>query len=193
MVIPREPRIFRGHRRDYTLAPQIITKVYLLGVLHDATERRTTYRIASKSRDFSELLKKGICQFGVRAWIYKEGNKRDLWIVEFSKNLLKGIRIKTRRDKINYIRGYFDSEGGIAKSSSVRYYLYFAQKNKTDLIQVRHFLEELNISCGLIHNPSKKTDPDYWRFFIRAKSYTNFAKMIGSDHPEKRQYLRMKI
>ena len=52
MVIPREPRLNRGLRRDYTPTPQI-TKSYLLGVLHDATVRKTTYRVATKS-----LLKK---------------------------------------------------------------------------------------------------------------------------------------
>jgi hypothetical protein len=33
-----------------------MTKAYLLGVLHDATERKTTYRIAQKSRKYIDFL-----------------------------------------------------------------------------------------------------------------------------------------
>ena len=170
-----------------------MTKAYLLGALHDSTERKTTYRVASKSRSYCEYLAKGILSLGSKAWIYKEGKNRNLWIVEFSKKLLKGIQVKTRQDKVDYTRGYFDTEGGISRSPTVRYYLYFAQKKFEDLVQVRNYLEELGISCGVVHNPSKKADPNYWRFFVRAKSYLDFAKTIGSSHPEKVIFLRMKI
>ncbi len=170
-----------------------MTKQYLLGVLHDATIRNTTYRIATKSRNFADYLAREIQKFGVRAWIYKKGKYRDLWIVEFSKTLLQNMSIQSLRDKIEYVRGYFDAEGGIAKNTHVRYYLYFAQKNKTDLLQVKRYLEECGIDCRVMHNPSKRIDPNYWRFFVKAKSYADFAKIIYSDHPEKRQYLRMKI
>lgn len=196
-VIPRESRSRSQSRtvelrRDYTPTPYF-TKTYLLGVLHDATERKTTFRIATKSYDFAKVLVDGIHFLGFGAWTYKEGKNRDLWIVEFSKTFLKDTRILTKKDKINYLRGYFDAEGGIAKNSDVRYYLYFCQKDKADLVQVKEYLEELGISCGKLHNPSKKIDPDYWRFFIGIKSYENFAKIIGSLHPDKKRYLRMKI
>ena len=170
-----------------------MTRAYLFGVLHDATARNTTYRIASKSKAYCEFLKKGIAQLGARAWIYKEGKQRNLWIVEFSKSLLRDTVVSSELDKIDYARGYFDTEGGIAKSPQVRYYLYFAQKNKADLRQVKKYLEELGISCGVMHNPSKRVDPDYWRFFVKAESYNDFARHIGSDHPEKSRFLRMKI
>ena len=197
MIIPREPPLDMklsngGHRRDYTPAPQV-TKAYLLGVLHDATERKTTYRVASKSKEYCEFLSKEISKFSYKGWVYREGKNRNLWIVEFSKSVLKNTEVKTRKDKIDYIRGYFDTEGGIAKSSKVRYYIYFAQKDKEDLLEVRKYLEEAEISCGNLHNPSKRVDPNYWRFFVRAKSYSDFASLINSSHPVKRKYLRMKI
>ncbi len=160
---------------------------------HDGTSRQSTYRIATSNSEFAELLKKGIQTLSVGAWIYKEGKSRSLWIVEFPKKILKDVIIRSRRDKIEYIRGYFDAEGGIAKRASVRYYLYFCQKDKKDLLQVKQYLEELGIVCGLLHNPSKRVDSDYWRFYISAKSYSDFARIIGSDHPGKRHYLRMKI
>lgn len=192
MVIPREPRLNRGLRRDYTQASQI-SKPYLLGLLHDATIRRTTYRIATKSKVFADFLVREIKRLGMSAWNYKEGKNRDLWIVEFSKSLLKNAKISSRQDKIDYVRGYFDAEGGIAKNPKVRFYLFFGQKNKNDLLEVKKYLEELGISCGKMHNPSKRVDPDYWRFFIRARSYEKFAKIISSSHPDKFTILRMKI
>ncbi|MBU0998011.1 LAGLIDADG family homing endonuclease [Patescibacteria group bacterium] len=170
-----------------------MTKAYLFGVLHDATERKNTFRIATKNFSYCKFLTEGIHKLGSNAWFYKEGKNRNLWIVEFSKSFLKNIRIESKKDKIEYIRGYFDSEGGIPRSSKVRFYLYLAQKNKKDLVQVKKYIEELNISCGVLHNPSKRVDPKYWRFFIRAKSYRNFIKIIGSYHPEKAKVMRMKI
>jgi hypothetical protein len=198
MAIPREPsrallmKAKEGLRRDYTPAPQI-SLCYLLGVLHDATKRKTTYRIATKSLNYCKFIKKEINNLNVGAWFYKEGKDRNLWIVEFSRSLLKGVEIKSRQDKIDYIRGYFDSDGGIAKNSHVRYYIYFAQKDKSDLEEVKIYLEHLRIICGRLHNPSKRVDPNYWRFYVSAKSYKDFARTINSAHPDKRKYLRMKI
>ena len=186
------PDVTSGPRRDYTLAPHMTTQ-YLLGMTHDGTRRHSTYRIATNSNEFAKFLQKGIRTLSVGAWIYKEGKSRNLWIVEFPKKILKEVIIRSREDKIEYIQGYFDAEGGIAKHSSVRYYLYFCQKDKKDLLQVRRYLEEVGIICGKIHNPSKKVDPNYWRFYISAQSYTDFAQIIGSDHPEKRRFMRMKI
>ncbi|MFO0704654.1 MAG: LAGLIDADG family homing endonuclease [Candidatus Andersenbacteria bacterium] len=171
----------------------MITKAYILGVLHDATETKKTYRISQKSKAFVEMVASGIRSLGGSAWTYKEGKDRSVYVVEFSKSFLGGTVISSSQDKRDYIRGYFDAEGGIAKSKSVRYYLYFAQKNRMDLLEVRSYLEEFGIECGKTHNPSSRIDPNYWRFYIRAKSYPDFAKIIGSDHPEKSRYIRLKI
>ena len=170
-----------------------MTKAYLLGALHDGTVRKRTYRIVQKEQEYIQFLTKEIKILSQNAWMYKEGATRQLYVVEFSRNFLKGFVFKTKQDKIDYIRGYFDAEGGISRSPNVRYYLYFAQKNLEDLEQVREWLTELGIQCCIIHNPSKKVDPDYWRFFISCKSYENFARIIGSWHPAKSRFLRMKI
>ena len=106
MVIPREPHYFksrRGHRRDYTPTPKNLTIAYLLGVLHDSTERKTTYRISQKSEKFVRLIAQGIKNLGRNAWVYREGKTRDVYVVEFSKSLLKGFRITTQPDKVDYI------------------------------------------------------------------------------------------
>ena len=170
-----------------------MTKAYLLGVLHDSTERKTTYRISQKSEKFVRFVASGIKNLGRKAWVYREGKTRNVYIVEFSKSLLKDFKITTQPDKIDYIRGYFDAEGGITKSTKVRYYIYFCQKDKQDLEQVKSYLEELGISCGAIHNPSQKVDSHYWRFYVLANSWKDFALKIGSWHPEKVKRFRMKI
>ncbi|KKT37701.1 MAG: LAGLIDADG homing endonuclease [Candidatus Collierbacteria bacterium GW2011_GWF1_44_12] len=139
------------------------------------------------------MVANGIRSLGGNAWTYKEGSNRSVYIVEFSKSFLKEFEIVSERDKIDYIRGYFDADGGVAKSSKVRFYIYFAQKDYSDLEQVRNYLKEIRIDCGVIHNPSKRIDPYYWRFFVKAKSYVDFVQKIGSLHPEKAKYLWMKI
>ena len=191
MVIPREP-LTRGLRRDYTLAPQI-TKAYLLGVIHDASVRKTTFRIATRSQFFAEVVQKGIKKLDRKAWMYKEGKDRNLWIVEFSKSLLKGIKPASMSEKLDFIRGFFDAEGGIARSSKVRFYLYFCQKDKVVLEEIKKDLNSFGIESGIVHNPSRRVDPNYWRFFIRAKSYKKFAEKVSSAHPEKLLILRKKI
>ena len=195
MVIPREPLrlTLRGLRRDYTPTPKHLTKAYLLGILHDSTERKTTYRISQKGEKFVKFIAQGIKNLGRKAWVYREGKERDVYVVEFSKSLLKDFKIKTKQDKVDYIRGYFDAEGGITKSTKVRYYLYFCQKDKKDLQQVKLYLEEFGINCGAIHNPSQKVDPNYWRFYILANSWKNFALKVGSFHPDKLKIFRIKI
>ena len=108
MRIPREPlNKNRGLRRDYTRAP-CITKAYLLGMLHDGTKHKTTYRIAQKGSTFAKMLALGIKRLGGRSWSYQEGKRRDVYITEFSQSLLHNIIIKTNQDKLDYVRGYFD-------------------------------------------------------------------------------------
>ncbi|KKS32105.1 MAG: LAGLIDADG homing endonuclease [Candidatus Amesbacteria bacterium GW2011_GWA2_42_12] len=197
MGIPREPFDFAqgkplGHRRDYTRAP-LISKSYLMGLIHDATKRKTTIRIAQKNESYLRFISEEMKLLGINSWIYKEGKTRSVWILEFSKKHLENVKIKSKTEKIDYLRGYFDAEGGIAKASSVRFYLYYCQKNYSEMVLIRNWLTEFKINCGKIHNPSRDRDPDFWRFYISASGYSKFAKLIGSSHPDKWPYLRMKI
>lgn len=192
METPRELPFNGRLRRDYTPTPQM-TKAYLLGVLHDATVRKSTFRLGTKNKLFSQIIKMGIKVLGGNAWVYKEGKLRNFWIVEFSRSFLKGTNIESRQSKVEYIRGFFDAEGGIARSSKVRFYLYFCQKDKKVLLKIKRYLTDFGIKSGVIHNPSRRIDPNYWRFFISSKSYKDFATLIGSNHPEKLLILRKKI
>ena len=57
----------------------------------------------------------------------------------------------------------------------------------------RSFMVELGIKCGKPHNPSRRVDPEYWRFFVSSESYSAFAREIGSMHPSKCKALEMVI
>jgi len=169
-----------------------MSKAYILGTLHDATERKYTYRISQKEREYVDFIANLVRKSGHRAWVYQEGKNRNLYVVEFAKSALKGTKVQTEKEKVDYLRGYFDTEGGIPKKPGARLYIYFAQKNRNDIEKVKRYLEEIGVRCGKIHNPTKK-DPNYWRFFVSSRSYKDFVEKVGSWHPRKRQLLRVKI
>jgi intein-encoded DNA endonuclease-like protein len=165
----------------------------MLGALHDATEREYTYRLAQKEKDYVESVAEIVRRLGFKSWTYREGKTRNLYVAEFSKKAVEGARITTEQDKIDYVRGYFDSEGSVPEKRETRFYIYFAQNDKEDLEQVRTFLIGLGISCGALHVPSKRK-PTYLRFYVSASSHRKFAELIGSWHPRKNQLLgRMMI
>lgn len=175
-----------------TPAPNIL-KAYILGVLHDATVRKYTYRVSQKSLEFVQQVAGFVKILGCKAWCYREGKQRDVFVVEFSKKVLDNFVISSSDEKIAYIRGYFDTEGSVPRDPNARYYIYFAQKDLPDLQELKSYLEELGIVCGNIHTPSIRKDPDYFRFYVLSKSHDCFAHLIGSWHSVKSKYIRMKI
>jgi len=189
----QETLISIGGSSETTRETPFVSRHYLLGVLKDSTKTKYTYRISQKGIDYPKLIANSIISYGNKAWIYKEGKDRDVYIVEFSRKVLDGVTIKTFQNKIDYIKGYSDAEGGICKSNNVRPYIYFCQKNYQELVELKEFLQELKISSGKIHNPSKRVDSNYWRFYISTKSHKDFVSVIGSAHPNKSRYLRMMI
>jgi hypothetical protein len=171
----------------------MMSKAYLLGALGDATPRRYTYRLSQKYRTYVEMIAQGVRALGGKAWIYREGRERQLYVVEFAKSFLVDAKVQTLQEKADYVQGYFDAEGSVPRNPKARFYIYLAQKNRASLEQVRSYLEELGIRCGRIHNPSKKADPNYWRFYVLSRSHRDFCRLIGSRHPVKSRVLRMKI
>jgi hypothetical protein len=165
-------------------------RAYLLGAMHDGTVRRKTIRISQREQEYVLLIKSLILGVGKRAWTYREGRTRNLYVVEFSKALLDGRRVQTQNELIHYVRGYFDAEGSVASPVAPNPYLYFGQKNWSDIEALRRFLGGLGITCGAIHNPSWRADPRYWRFFVSRSSLPRFAKVVGSWHPRKSTWLR---
>lgn len=96
---------------------------------------------------------------------------------------------------LDYARGYFDADGGMPRDPQARLYVQFCQKDLRSLEQVAKILASWSIECGRIHNPSAKVDPEYWRFFVRARSHERFMRLVGSWHPIKGTLIeqRMKI
>jgi hypothetical protein len=134
-----------------------------------------------------------------RGWIYKEGRLRSYWILETTAPFLSidfdGSSLVGAREGLDYVRGYFDAEGGMPQDPEARLYLGISQKDRGSLEAVQMILESWEIDCGRIHNPSHSVDPDYWRFYIRSGSHRRFMAVVGSWHPRKRRLMeaRMKI
>src|SRR5438132_9097005 len=145
-------------------------KSYLLGAMHDGTVLQRTLRISQREEEYVVFLRALILAKGKRAWTYREGRTRNLFVVEFSRILLDGHRLRTRKEIIHYVRGYFDAEGAVASPVASAPYLYFGQRNRLDLEELRGLLCGLKVTCGKIHNPSCQVDSDYWRFFVSRRS-----------------------
>ena len=166
---------------------------YIKGALHDATERKYTYRLSQKEKKYVDFVAEMLHKLGHKAWVYQEGKDRNVFVVEFAKSALKNVSIKTEDEVIAFIRGFFDAEGSIPQTKSVRPYIYFGQKDKQKLEWIKSKLQKFGIQCGKIHNPSMKVDPNYWRFYISCKHHKNFADLIGSWQPRKSQLMRTMI
>jgi len=186
-ILKTQPRTRGG------LAPSLCAcKSYLLGAMHDGTTRPRTLRISQREEAYVLFLKDLITGSGGRAWTYREGKERQLYVVEFSASFLGSPAVRNRTQMIYYVRGYFDAEGGIP-SRPGNPYIYFAQKNREDLLELRKMLGRLGVHCGRLHNPSRRVDSDYWRFYVSRRSHRRFARLIGSWHPRKAPLLQRMV
>jgi len=173
-----------------------VIRAYLFGASHDGTfnQKHKTFRITQANKDWLKFLKKCFSKIGYRSWIYKEGKNRKVYALE-TKAIPKLPKLSIKAEKISYVRGYFDAEGGIPRKIDQWFYIQISQKSRTELLQIKEILEDLGIRCGKVHIPSVKIDPNYYRFFVSRKSHQDFARIIGSWHPRKKKIfkLRMKI
>lgn len=197
--IPREASIVSRPRRDYTPTPKLKElQAYLYGAVHDGTynKHHQTFRIVQANRQWLVKIQAILSRINIRSWIYQEGKNRKVFALELTIPFLKTPKqFETQSQKVAYIKGYFDAEGGIPTSRAHGLYIQFVQKNKRELYELKGMLEELGIQSGKIHNPSVRVDPEYYRFFIRRNSLHNFLALIGSYHPRKEKLVRfwMKI
>ena len=105
-----------------------MSRAYLLGALHDGTIRPRTIRISQREERYVLFLKRLVNRLGSRAWTYREGKGRNLFVVEFSRSVLEGSAILTWENKLDYARGYFDAEGSVPANSAAEPYLYFRKR-----------------------------------------------------------------
>lgn len=176
-----------------------VTEAYLLGALHDGTynARRKTHRFSQANIAWLLFLQACLADLEHNAWLYKEGRQRTVYVLETSAKFLSinfdPRELTTRAEKIAYIRGFFDAEGGLPRNPKARFYIQLVQKNRPKLAWIRQELTDMGIDCGVIHIPSKRIDPDYFRFFIATRSHSNFEKVIGSWHPRKRLIFESRV
>ncbi len=122
-----------------------IIEAYLHGAFHDGTRNRThkTFRFCQKEREWLEMIQEMLKNLGIKSWIYKEGKERSLFVLETTAAFLRTkpspASFKTSAEKISYLRGYFDAEGGIPKDLNHWFYIQLSQK-------IRKNLSKLNLS-----------------------------------------------
>ena len=173
--------------------PQV--KAYLLGALHDGTfSSNKRFRISQIGTDWLEILKGLFRKLGYNSWIYKEGKYRRVYVLETLANFLDfnfdPLILKNNEEKIGYIKGFFDAEGGIPRNEKARFYIQLVQNDKEKLEKLKIMLNDLGIETGKIHNPSQSVDPDYWRMYVLANSQKIFLDKIGTWHPRKIKALK---
>jgi hypothetical protein len=184
---------------DFAAIPRPRLVAYLLGALGDATWSRShgTVRYGQADVRWLQNLKEIFDALGDRSWIYREGATRRFWVLESSaKSLRQAVPLASSvgaREGLDFVRGFFDAEGGMPQDGGARMYLQFSQKDLSTLESVRAFLEADAIACGRIHNPSARVDPDYWRFYVRAGSHEAFMRKVGSWHPRKLDLMRARL
>ena len=176
-------------------------EAYLQGVLRDGTHSalHNTHRFCQSQEDWLDVLGMALSMLGHRSWKYREGRTRNLWVLETTAKFLDlefdPTPLTGTQNGLLYVRGYFDSDGGMPRTADARMYVQLCQKNKPSLEKVAAILTSWNVECGRVHNPSVRVDPDYWRIFVRTRSHESFMRLVGSWHPVKRHQIntRMKI
>ena len=173
-------------------------KSYLLGSLHDGTfSSNKRFRISQKGTEWLKILQRLFNKLGYNAWIYKEGSDRKVYVLETLADFLdfkfNPLRLERKEEKINYIKGFFDAEGGIPRDSRARFYIQLTQNDKEKLEKLKKILRDLGIKTGKIHNPSYKVDPNYWRMYVLADSQKRFIEKISSWHPRKIKTIRERM
>ncbi|MGH2828345.1 MAG: LAGLIDADG family homing endonuclease [Actinomycetota bacterium] len=164
--------------------------------LRDGTFNRShrTWRLAQANVEWLEIVQQVLARVRAKGWIYREGSCRSVWVLETSfrpDGLRPEAFVPPAVDRA-FARGYFDAEGGIPKDSRARFYVQLTQKDRDDLADLRRRFERLGLNCGRLHVPSASADPDYWRFYVSARSRHRFIQEVSSWHPLKRGLLELR-
>jgi hypothetical protein len=175
-------------------AGELDLRAYLEGAKGDATFNRfhNTLRFAQADQRWLFLLKVVLDRLDSKSWMYQEGRRR-VWVLETTYKDRVHIPLPSEAERLAFVRGYFDAEGGVPRHLGDRFYIQLVQKDKAGLEYVRTSLEELGIRCGRLHNPSVAKDPHYWRFYVKTCSHHRFCNRVASWHPRKRAILRVRF
>lgn len=87
--------------------------------------------------------------------------------------------------KKNYLRGFWDADGGCPKHPEhSKLYMHFTQKDRSSLEDVKLFLDEIGINSGDIIVSDKSRNINRL-VMTKKKSILKFIDTIGSAHPGK--------
>jgi intein-encoded DNA endonuclease-like protein len=196
------------HIKRYVLHPSETTrraplskkdiKSYLLGAIHDGTfSSNARFRISQKGTGWLKILQKLFRNLGYNAWIYKEGLNRKVYVLETLADFLdfrfNPLILARNKEKVSYIRGFFDAEGGIPRNYKARFYIQLSQNDKEKVENLKKLLGDLGVKTGKIHNPSRKVNPSYWRLYVLADYQGKFIREVGSWHPRKIRILNQRF
>ena len=174
----------RLHAKPLKLRP-----IYV-GTLHDGTfSSNKRFRISQSGTDWLKILQGLFRKLGYNSWIYKEGKYRKVYVLETLADFLdfkfNPLTLRDNEERIAYIRGFFDAEGGIPRNEKASFYIQLVQNDKEKLEKLKTLLSDLGISTGKIHNPSIAVNPSYWRMYVLANSQKAFLEKIKTWHPRK--------
>lgn len=171
----------------------MVLEGYLSGATRDASTSslHNTTRFHQKGTEWLTILSEVLRTLGHRSWMYEEGH-RGIFVLETCWQTTSRIP-QRRAERAAFCRGYFDADGGMPRSASARLYFQFSQKDRDDLRVLRDHLVAIDIDCGRLHVPSVRADPDYWRFFVRARSHSRFMNEVGAWHPRKREAMSERL
>ena len=163
---------------------------YLYGAIHDGyiytgKSKGKVAVFTQKNKSWLENIKGIIEKNNGKAWIFPQ---RNIHILETKFcHLFEPRKLSSDKERIEYLSGFFDAEGGIPKKLQARFYVQFVQKNKKELQEVANILNEFGVECGKLHQYDKKSK--CWRFFVKTNSWLKFIELIKSKHPEKQARL----
>ena len=199
---------------------------YLLGALRDGnlyeSKKHNVYRIRiyQKNKTWLKIIDNLFSKVIGEKTIWLKDPRKDLWYIQIGKkHLYEKIRkiVKSSYEipeviknsslncQVEYVRGFFDAEGGILRIENYEHNkillqeklqdirINFGQINKESLNFIKMVLEKLSISSGKICGPYFKNNnskPFYQLNIYGIKNLIKFHDFVGTLHPLKQ--MRMK-
>jgi len=93
----------------------------------------------------------------------------------------KAIKISSKKCKISFIQGFFDSEGSVNK----RYSLEIHSSNKIGLNEIKELLKNIKIKTSEIKYKIKTNKPRYIIYITGKENIVRFINIIGTNIPHR--------
>jgi intein-encoded DNA endonuclease-like protein len=90
------------------------------------------------------VLKLILRNLGSNSWVYREGRRR-VWVLETTYQNRVSSPLPSAIEEAEFVRGYFDAEGGVPRRLNDRFYIQLVQKNRLDLNRVRDSIRRQGI------------------------------------------------